>query len=82
MAARAYFLAVFAPEGWPSSVAPEYGRYQLWDTIQQVPALEKEESAESFEPWHQQSAGDLLREHRGLSAGLRCRLPLPMSEPR
>lgn len=36
MAARAYFLAVFAPEGWPSSVAPEYGRYQLWDTIQQV----------------------------------------------
>ena len=38
MAARAYFLAVFAPEGWPSSVAPEYGRYQLWDTIQQVRA--------------------------------------------
>ncbi|CAE6952852.1 Ttn [Symbiodinium sp. KB8] len=36
MAARAYFLAVFAPEGWPTSVAPEYGRYQLWDTIQQV----------------------------------------------
>ncbi|CAE7728023.1 RUS3, partial [Symbiodinium pilosum] len=36
MAARAYFLAVFAPEGWPSSVAPEYGRYQLWDTIQQA----------------------------------------------
>ena len=34
--ARAYFLAVFAPEGWPSSVAPEYGRYQLWDTIQQA----------------------------------------------
>ena len=43
MAARAYFLAVFAPEGWPTSVAPEYGRYQLWDTIQQVP-LQKEES--------------------------------------
>ena len=28
--------AVFAPEGWPESVAPEYGRYQLWDTIQQA----------------------------------------------
>ena len=39
MAARAYFLAVFAPEGWPSSVAPEYGRYQLWDTIQQARGL-------------------------------------------
>eukprot|EP00438_Fugacium_kawagutii_P008207 Skav229050 [mRNA] locus=scaffold2828:96108:97314:+ [translate_table: standard] len=29
-------VSIFAPEGWPSSVAPEYGRYQLWDTIQQV----------------------------------------------
>ncbi|CAK9003288.1 Titin (Connectin), partial [Durusdinium trenchii] len=34
--AQHFFIAVFAPEGWPSSVAPEYGRYQLWDTIQQV----------------------------------------------
>eukprot|EP00928_Gymnodinium_smaydae_P013897 TRINITY_DN15041_c0_g2_i1.p1 TRINITY_DN15041_c0_g2~~TRINITY_DN15041_c0_g2_i1.p1 ORF type:complete len:576 (-),score=62.18 TRINITY_DN15041_c0_g2_i1:34-1668(-) len=33
---RSFFLAVFAPEGWPEWVAPEYGRYQLWDTIQQV----------------------------------------------
>ena len=29
-------ISVFAPEGWPESVAPEYGRYQLWDTIQQA----------------------------------------------
>lgn len=29
-------VSIFAPEGWPSSVAPEYGRYQLWDTIQQA----------------------------------------------
>ena len=34
--AQHFFIAVFAPEGWPSSVAPEYGRYQLWDTIQQA----------------------------------------------
>lgn len=34
--ARPFLVSVFAPEGWPTSVAPEYGRYQLWDTIQQV----------------------------------------------
>lgn len=33
---RQLLISVFAPEGWPKSVAPEYGRYQLWDTIQQV----------------------------------------------
>lgn len=33
---RQLLISVFAPEGWPESVAPEYGRYQLWDTIQQV----------------------------------------------
>eukprot|EP00931_Biecheleriopsis_adriatica_P063274 TRINITY_DN3827_c0_g2_i1.p1 TRINITY_DN3827_c0_g2~~TRINITY_DN3827_c0_g2_i1.p1 ORF type:complete len:541 (-),score=97.37 TRINITY_DN3827_c0_g2_i1:43-1665(-) len=36
MGGHSLFLAVFAPTGWPQSVAPEYGRYQLWDTIQQV----------------------------------------------
>ena len=36
--ARQFLVSVFAPEGWPSSVAPEYGRYQLWDTIQQAPS--------------------------------------------
>jgi len=33
---RQLLISVFAPEGWPESVAPEYGRYQLWDTIQQA----------------------------------------------
>lgn len=36
MATKRLLVSVFAPEGWPTSVAPEYGRYQLWDTIQQV----------------------------------------------
>mmetsp|Transcript_21618 Transcript_21618/g.50505 ORF Transcript_21618/g.50505 Transcript_21618/m.50505 type:complete len:566 (-) Transcript_21618:142-1839(-) len=36
MGVKTFFLELFAPEGWPTSVAPEYGRYQLWDTIQQV----------------------------------------------
>lgn len=37
MAARAFLVALFAPEGLDKGwVAPEYGRYQLWDTIQQM----------------------------------------------
>ena len=36
---RQLLISVFAPEGWPQSVAPEYGRYQLWDTIQQADHL-------------------------------------------
>ena len=29
------FAQTFLPDGYPDSVAPEYARYQLWDTIQQ-----------------------------------------------
>ena len=30
------FRSLFLPDAWPHAVAPEYGAYQLWDTIQQV----------------------------------------------
>jgi len=30
------FIATFLPNGFPSSVAPEYARYQAWDTVQQL----------------------------------------------
>ena len=36
MSLKSFFLELFAPEGWPTTVAPEYGRYQFFDTIQQV----------------------------------------------
>jgi len=36
MGMNTFFLDLFAPKGWPLWVAPEYGRYQFWDTIQQM----------------------------------------------
>jgi len=34
--ASAVFTSLFVPEGYPASVAPEYGAYQIWDTLQQL----------------------------------------------
>ena len=32
--ARAWFTAVFLPEGFPATVSSDYLSYQLWDTVQ------------------------------------------------
>lgn len=36
MGCKAFLYELFLPNGFPSSVAPEYWNYQLWDTMQQV----------------------------------------------
>ena len=33
---RRFFTDLFLPQGYPASVAPDYFRFQIWDTVQQV----------------------------------------------